>query len=331
MSQAKLILYALGLEISALIQLGLGGARSDLQLLAFMAIHALASACLAVLAQLAIPARLQSPRWATWLFIFCISAFIPILGFLAILIGLLVVPYLPSNAADKDFRAVRLPELDPHERHGVSAFRQAGLRQFLNNERAPMDQRLKALVTLQNAPVRFASPLLRDLLAAPAEDLRLLAYGMLESRERKLNADIHAWRLAWQDATDEATRHGAARRLSALYWELIYQGLEQGDLRRHAAEESLRFLEPTLRGEPDASLHLRHGHLLHELHRNDEAEAAYRRAVELGLPAPRVQPYLAELAFDRRDFAEVVRLLGTLREYPDQRRLQPLLQFWGIA
>ena len=50
-----------------------------------------------------------------------------------------------------------------------------------------------------------------------------------------------------------------------------------------------------------------------------------------GLPAPRVLPYLAELAFARRDFDEVMRLLGELRAYPDQPRLQPLLRLWRLA
>lgn len=330
MTQLKLTLLTLLFELSAGLQLLVSGSHADLVLIGFLATHMLASGVLATLVLLAMRKSYATPRRATWLFFFCLSACIPILGVIGILVTMACLPLLPPPSSRQHFISLSLPELDPHERPPGEAFRQAGLRQFLRNDRAPIEQRLRALVGLQNAPARFASPLLRDLLAASSEDLRLLAYGMLETREKRLNAEIHTWRMTWQDATTTATKHAAARRLSALYWEVIYQGLAQGDLRRHAAEESLRFLEEALDAD-DASLQLRHGRLLHELGRNDEADAAYRRAIALGLPAPRVQPYLAELAFERRDFPEVKRLLATLRDYPDQRRIAPILDFWGHA
>lgn len=327
MTQLKLTLLTLLFEFSAGLQLLLSGSHSDPVFIGFLATHMLASGVLASLVLLAMPKKYATPRIPTWLFFFCLSACIPILGVIGILTTMACLPLLPAPGSRQHFISLRLPELDPHEHPPGEAFRQAGLRQFLRNDKAPVEQRLRALVGLQNAPVRFASPLLRDLLAASSEDLRLLAYGMLETREKRINAEIHTWRMAWQDATDDNTRHAAAKRISALYWEVIYQGLAQGDLRRHAAVESLRFLEEALDAN-DASLQLRHGRLLHELGRSGEAETAYRRAIELGLPAPRVQPYLAEIAFERRDFAEVRRLLSSLNDYPDQRRIGPILDFW---
>jgi polysaccharide biosynthesis protein PelE len=331
MSQLKLALYALLLELSAGLQLFFSHSHSDLQFISFMITHALACAVLASLALLTVPGRLARPRRHTWLFFFFASTSVPLLGFVGVLAGLFLLPLLPRPKDPVDFKELGLPELDPHERRDATAFRQAGLRNFLRNDRAPADLRLKALVALQNAPVQYASPVLRDLLTDPSDDLRLLAYGMLEAREKRLNADIHAARMAWQDALDDVARRAAAKRLAGYYWELIYQGLVQGDLRTHAAEQALSFLEQTLDGETDAGMHLRYGRLLHETRRYDEALLAYRRAVELGLPAPRVLPYLAELAFMRREFGEVIELLGTLRSYPDQARLQPLLRFWRVA
>ena len=56
-----------------------------------------------------------------------------------------------------------------------------------------------------------------------------------------------------------------------------------------------------------------------------------RRARELGLPASRVVPYLAELAFARRDFVQVRALLQTMQDWEGLSRLQPVLKFWGQA
>lgn len=328
MSQIKLAIYAFLLEAGAWVQLFDGAAQSDLAFLSFMLSHSAASAVLASLCLVLVPAAQARPKWAVWLLFFALSACIPVLGFLGVCAGLVLLPMMPALRARRRFAAVALPELDPHERRDATAFRQAGLRQFLNNDRAPVDQRLKALVALQNAPAQFSSPVLRDLLGDSSEDLRLLAYGMLESREKKLNARIQAARAEFLASEDEAVRKAAAQQLATLYWELVYQGLVQGDLRRHAASEALRYLEHALDATSDAGLHLRHGRLLHELGRIEASEQAYRRAAELGIPPPRVVPYLAELAFERHDYREVIRLLEGLRDFRSVARLEPLLRFW---
>jgi len=330
MSQLKLTILTLLFEFSAGLQLLLSGSHSDAVFISFLLTHMVASVCLASLVILSMGRRFARPRWASWLFFFCLSACIPILGILGVLAIMVSLPLLPKVAFGRKFISLHLPELDPHEHPPREAFRQAGLKQFLRNDNAPVDLRLRALVGLQSAPSRFASPLLRDLLGASSEDLRLLAYGMLDTREKKLNAEIHSWRDNWQNAQDDRSRRHAAGRLSSLYWEIIYQGLAQGDLRRHAAESSLQFLEAAFDAD-DASMQLRYGHLLHELGRNEEAENAFRRAISRGLPAPRVHPYLAELAFERRDFAEVRRLLAILKNYPEQRRIGPVLNFWSAS
>jgi tetratricopeptide (TPR) repeat protein len=230
------------------------------------------------------------------------------------------------------FRSVQLPELDPHERVGGMGFRQPGMRGFLGNAQAPVAMRLRALVALSNVPARLASPLLRDLLADPAEDLRLLAYGMLDGQEKKLNGAIHAQLQARQNAASEAARAAAAAKLAGLYWELVYQGLVQGDLRRHACEQGLRHAAQALAANPeDAALYFLQGRLLHEDARPDEARVAYREALGLGLPANRVVPYMAELAYDEGDFEEVRNLLGVLRAWPDMPRLAPVVNFWDRA
>ena len=61
----------------------------------------------------------------------------------------------------------------------------------------------------------------------------------------------------------------------------------------------------------------------------DEAEAAYRGARVLGLPAPRVEPYRAELAFLRRDFDEVREIIEHLDNWQGLSRLQPVVRLWS--
>lgn len=328
MSQTKLGLSALALELGAWAQLAVAGA-SDQALATYLAAHGGAAALLALFALALLPAGYREPRLPVLLLLFAVIFFIPALGFIGTLGVILLTPWLPRLKTPAGFGSVELPALDPHERIGGAGFRQPGMRGFLSNATAPVATRLRALVSLQNIPTRLASPLLRDLLADPSEDLRLLAYGMLDSREQKLNRAIHRELRNRKEAADAEVAARSARKLAQLYWELTYQGLVQGELLRHAVGEALRYAQEALAADPaDANLTLRLGRLLHAQGRNDEARKAYGEALGLGLPATRVVPYLAELAFEARDHDEVRRLLAVLRDWPGMPRLQPVIQYW---
>jgi len=191
------------------------------------------------------------------------------------------------------------------------------------------------MVALQYVSGRTASPLLRTVLSDPSEDLRLLAYGMLDTLEKRINSNIDAEMGALRTAQAESGKFGtrtleSAQRLSDLYWELIYQDLVQGDLRKHAIQESLRYCDWVLNEQADnAQLCLRRGRLLHEQKRPDEAAQAYAQARELGLPATRVLPYQAELCFDRKDFAQARALMQELGQWSALPRLHPVVDYWS--
>jgi len=219
-----------------------------------------------------------------------------------------------------------------HQRPGTG-FRQAGMRSFLANAQAPLLARLRALVALRNISGRVASPLLRDALTDPSEDLRLLAYGMLDNKEKQLNRSIHAESTRFAAAVERSAEQGeAAQRLADLYWEFVYQDLVQGDLRAHALQQSLHYTRIALaRARDDAGLHLRHGRLLQSLGKPRAARAAYDRALARGMPKTRIVPYLAEAAYDIGDFDAVRALMNELGDWQLLPRLRPLIRYWREA
>ena len=334
MFQPKLGLSALALETGAWVQLATGE-TSDAALLLYLTSHGGASALLALLVWSLLPRRLATPRLAVLGLIWSVSFFIPIFGFCGVILAIFALPLLPRRRGTLDFRAVPLPALDPHEKQDVTSFRQAGVRQFLKNDRAPVAQRLRAVVALGNAPSAVSNPMLRELLNDATEDLRLLAYGMLDTLEKRVNSSIDAEMGTLRAAQAEGGNAGlrtleSAQRLSDLYWELIYQDLVQGDLRKHAIQESLRYCDWVLAEQADnAQLCLRRGRLLHEQKRPDEAAQAYAQARELGLPATRVLPYQAELCFDRKDFAQAHALMQELGQWSALPRLRPVVDYWS--
>ena len=61
------------------------------------------------------------------------------------------------------------------------------------------------------------------------------------------------------------------------------------------------------------------------------AEADYRQAQAIGLPATRVLPYLAEARFEQRDFAGASRLVQELSAWNSLPRLRPIVDYWTRA
>ncbi len=328
MSQTKLGLSALAFELAAWAQLTLGG-TSDLDLVVYFMSHGCASVLLAFFAYALLPPRFSRPRTGVVGLIFGLIFFLPVMGFLGVLVATVLLPILPRFAPRALFGTVNLPELAPHERTRPTTSNQIGVRGFLGNAQAPIGLRLRALVALQNLPGRVASPLLRSVLADPAEDLRLLAYGMLETLEKRLNARIHEELQRFNHARDDGLRLEAARHLAELYWELVYQDLVQGDLARHAIEQSLHYTRLVLAAHEDAALHLLHGRLLHLQGASSEARNAYQEALGQGIPATRVIPYLAQLAFEQRDYREVRRLMAALHDWRGLPRLLPVIRYWS--
>lgn len=336
MLNLKFGLSALALEIGAWSGPVLLQGRGDAALASYLLVHALACLMLSLFLLPLLSGEQAKPRLPVLGLMAAFSYAVPLAGFVGVLVGVIVLRVYRSPAGQSDFESLQLPEFDLHQRRQGN-FRQAGLRSFLGNSHAPMQTRMRAMVALQYVSGRIASPLLRSVLSDPSEDLRLLAYGMLDTLEKRINrtidTEMDALRTARQqegDATPGPLTIESAHRLSDLYWELVYQELVQGDLRDYAIRESLRYCELVLQYRPDnAQLNLRQGRLLHEIGRPDEAAAAYVRARERGLPATRVLPYQAELCFERKDFAQARALVQELGGWTALPRLRPIVDYWS--
>jgi tetratricopeptide (TPR) repeat protein len=301
-------------------------------LLGYLGMHALASALAAwMLIPLLTPRQRSRPR-AAFAFFFAIAFFIPVLGVAGLIGATLVGRLVPEKARTEAIVLHEAPVYDPRAEEIASVRSKGGARVQLGDTGAPVETRLKALLAVQALPARVANPMVREILADPSDDLRLVAYGILDAREKSINARIHAasQRLATMPSARE--RAQLERQLADLYWELVYQGLAQGDLRAHALTQSRAHLDQALSLDPeDAGLWALCGRLAAQEGDYGEAERAFERAREFGLPEARVLPYLAEVAFRQRRFDEVQKLAARLAAGPQVQRMSQVIRYWGLA
>ncbi|WP_321874244.1 hypothetical protein [Burkholderia ubonensis] len=223
---------------------------------------------------------------------------------------------------------VREPQFAPHLLATLSYAQEHQVKEGLLNRQAAVGRRVTALVAMQTMPVRAASPILHGLLNDPADDVRLLAYGMLDKREKRVTQQIgvERARLARRLSDDERCR--VDKTLAELYCELVYARLVEGDVYRNALEQGDAHAVCALRHQPlDGALWRLRGRLAFETGRLDDADAMLKKAIDCGFPRMRVLPYLAEIAYLRHDYAAVRRCLDDLPAVPPHR-LAPIADYW---
>lgn len=173
--------------------------------------------------------------------------------------------------------------------------------------------RMKALLSIQDMPSRATAAIFRSALGDNTDDVRLLAYGLLDAREKEIARQIEqlAKHPGNRHPGDQATEKAScARELAELHWELVYQRLVEGNVRQFCIEQAMKYATQALRDDRhDAGLWLLLGRAKLLTGDHDGARADFSSAAALGIPHGRVAPYLAELAYLKRDFEAVRRLL----------------------
>ena len=301
-------------------------------LLLYFALHGASSAVLAWMLIHVLPPHYRKPHWPVVGLLFSFAFFIPLLGIAGMLTAVAITVLRPRLASDRPFEQVMPPEYVMSIREPGAQLRISSLKAMLLDPGVPAELRLKSLNALQNMPTRTAAPTLRRLLGDPLDELRLIAYGMLDQKEKRINGEIQAERANLLEAADEAARLNVLRRLVELNWELIYSDLAQGDVRdfhlaqvRHYAEQALAL------AEHDPGLWFLKARGLQAAGRLGEAREAYSIAIAGGLPEARALAYLAEIAFLQRDFASLRRYLELIAQSQPAPVMAPLIRFWTGA
>lgn len=325
--------YSLGLFATAFEAAGfwvlLGYGVEGKQLAAYLAAHFVASALAATLLVVVMPgASRQQPRMG-FAFFFSLGFFVPVLGVPGLLVTGFLARLLRKEAAKEVFSTQAAPEYAPHDERVDAPHTHGPVRAQLSDPATPVETRMRALLSIQDLPSRVANPVIRSMLADPSDDVRLVAYGILDGREKRINARIQAAR-AQLEGADPTGRLIADKELAELYWELVYQGLVQGDLQKHAAAQARAHFDAALAFAPDdAALWALGGRLAVFAGQYERAWHAFSRAIEFGLPEMRALPYLAEVAYRMRRFDRVRQLLGRIAQGAHTQRMAQVIHFWS--
>ena len=327
MANSWFALLALALETGGVTGL-LSPTAGNLELAAYLIAHALACALLTLILLPLMPSRYRGQPITTGVFLFTLQFAIPFIGSVGLVLGMLLALYLPRSSRDIPWQEVDIPELpfQPIDMDLQVVYSQGGLRQVLR-EAISTDKRLKALMATRQMNDRDAIEILREALKDPSDDVRLLAYSMLEQKEKTLAQRAGTLQQSLQNA-DDLTSVSLQRRLAQVWWEMAYLGLAQGGLRQYYLDSAGKLLRRLVVRRSQHNDWRLLGRVELALGNIDNAEEAFRSALAGGSSPELIMPYLGEVAYLRRDFAQVRQHLSACpleRFHPANR---PVIESW---
>jgi hypothetical protein len=155
---------------------------------------------------------------------------------------------------------------------------------------------------------------------------------MLDSSEKKIAKEIRFESERQSHDLSREQRYDSLQRLAELNWELVYACLIQGELRLHILQQARSHLEAALAlgVSPGSGLIFLQGKILLELGELEAAEQAILHAMRLGQAKTSALPYLAEIAFHRRDFSQVRQFMQQLSTLNLASRTRAVEDFWNL-
>jgi hypothetical protein len=232
------------------------------------------------------------------------------------------------------FRRVAAPEYTPDRTYDLSRMRGGAARARLRDPSLEPAHRVAALMAIAGSTTPATGPLLREMLADPVDDLRLLAYGLLDRREKAISERLIRERALLADITDPIEQRATAARVAQLFWELVYQDLVQGDMANYALEQARRHALLAVEGRGAGAVTASAWLLLAKinLHQRETrgVEQALGAAQSLGLPRRTIVPYLAELRFLEGRYAEIPALMYDLPPQQSSGTLAAVQQYWAV-
>jgi tetratricopeptide (TPR) repeat protein len=281
-----------------------------------LVLHAAACCCTAGLLHRRL---LEGPPRTSFALLFAGTFFVPILGALGLIAVALLAPR-PAASSEPDCVATPIPRVP-----GAAELLPAPDAEPADGQQA----RLAALAALRERTEPGSVAHLRRALEDPEEEMRLLAHALLETKSRgayrRIDEATHAL-----ESAPEHHRGPLHKRVAFEHWELAWLGLAEGECLSHTLEMARRHVLDAIEQEPRAaSLHFLLGRIDLRLGGPEKAEAALRRAFELGLPAALVLPYLAESAFLRRRFDLVRTHLAEAAALHASETVDRVQRFWS--
>lgn len=295
----------------------------------FFVVQFFASLLSAVFFLLCGPAKMRTPWWQGVLLHTCFIFFVPVAGQLIVAGIMLLQRVVKPTRVLKEAKEIALPSFVPKLLDRVHPGGTARARSLVVNDRVNVRERMTAMNSVRGVSPHATGRLLHELLADNQDEIRLLAYGILEQTEKRIMSDIREVQANLE--RNKGSRHAAINhaRLAELHWELVYQGLVQGEVYRYTFERVQEHARSALLLRPKlAGMHFLLGRCALLLRSPDSALTLFQEAQDCGMSESRLAVWRAEALFLEGRLDEVSRSMNGVPLSNASGSLQAVVRYW---
>lgn len=301
------------------------------ELLIGVSLHGLSSILIPWVLCLFMPEHFRT-NVTIYLLLFLLCFFIPLISGICLLFSLSISLYFrkaPENKIYEYSEPLRAsvvingsglkPEFSTGRIFGVLRFSKDG------------DKRAKAVLSTNQLANEIAIPILRKALLDPVDEVRLMAYGILDNKEKEIDAIIHQGLKQLNEKKhlnkEKAKIH---QQLAEAYWELSYLGLVQGRAREHILHSAKHYAIAALRHKSNnVELLLLLAQILSNQGYFKKASLVLKKAEELGISPEKLAARKAELAFELKNFSQVTSHVKKLAKIAENNMvLEGMVKQW---
>lgn len=322
-----LIILAIGIEIYSL-QLFIDDSANEYNnLLAALSFHVVASAIGAYFFSQIIASIYVEPFVKIYFFIFVILLYLPVLGLMSLILTMPLM-WNRSSRPEKPVFPISLhkirnltPLMAPDTR--IQSENIKSLYRSRNPER-----RLEAVYATLKIKDQDAIPLLRMALSDSVDDIRLLAYALLDRKEHNISKNIKKLRQKIERKENIKNKF-LYQKIAIDYLDLVRLGLVQGETKNYMLKMACKYIEQGLEFYPkDAGLCFQYGQVLLQLRKYQQSHEYFKKAENFGIERGKLLAYYAELAFYRHDYLEVKKIMNAIDPPRNYSQLSTIASFW---
>jgi hypothetical protein len=225
---------------------------------------------------------------------------------------------------DRDDPAVnRIESIDSEFSSNLSSGHIRGILRFCPEQ----EKRIKAVLATRRMTDEMAVPLLKVALLDAADEVRLLAYSMLDSKRKKLDRLIHKGLTKLKSSNlQPKSKKIIHQNLAEAFWELSYLGLVEGQSRnRVLGSAKQQVLDALNIQKEDPWMYLLHARITIRLGLYKEASNALKQSEKYAMDTRKLAPLYAEIAFETRHFNKIGR---QLKQIDSMSQKNPILGGW---
>jgi polysaccharide biosynthesis protein PelE len=253
--------------------------------------------------------------------------FVPILGIMSSLIITRWLCLGQQSAKMQSIRSISLSDpLRPlRKKYGVS-----GLKIHLQSHEFPLYARVNALKSLSAIPADKSNNLIRTVLPDKQDELRLLAFKLIDQQEKKIVKQINSALELSKNSLSENEKTKLYKWLALEYWELVHCSLIEPVMLNFVLNQTIHYINLSKEhSDNDPSLWYLLGRI-HLIKTNYElAINAFEQAIKHGYLKNRVLPYLAEAYFFQHKYHETKQLLSSIHTLGTGQISHTIIAFWS--